>query len=364
MAGLAVSYGWSVVGPARAALSDKDQLAALWLVSIRTRLCALLVVTPPLVILCLASMPEGSRLLGISVALATSLVGFSLTWFAVGTGQPRQLVVFDALPRAFGSVAGASLAAWTGDVLYFPIVFAVSIILPVIAFSWRERRAATTIVRPIVRHGAMVQAAATEVIAGSYTVGASALVGQVTSAATVATFNSGERLTRAGAVAISVTGNSLMGWVARAEGPAFVRRCAVAAAAHAGIGMLGLSVIVVAGPELTGLLFGEFRMAQEDCVWFGCYYLLWSLETVTGRHVLANKHQTRPLLLSTLVGGVFGLVGVPVAAGAIGSTGAVMAMCGAMAIIVLLEVPVAASVLRREWRAAPERRADVNAFRA
>lgn len=351
VAALAVSYGWSVVGPARAALCPDDQLASLWVLSTRTRIAALMATVVPLVLACVASLPEGSRALGTAVALATSLTGFSLMWFAVGTGRSKQLVAYDSVPRAVGSVAGAALAAATGDLLYFPLMLAASIALPMGAFTWLQMRStpARASGSPTVRHGTMVQAMATEIIAGSYTVGASALVGQAASAGTVATFNSGERLTRAGSVAISVTGNTLMGWVARAKGRMFVKRCGLAASAHFLVGLIGFTVLVVLGPELTGLLFGDFRMADEDCRWFGLYFFLWSMETVTGRHVLANKHHTRALLLSTSVGGAFGLISIPWAASTMGSTGAAIAMCSAMTVIVLLQIPAVAAVLSREW---------------
>lgn len=353
-AALAVSMGWSIVGPARVAqaASRADQ-RAIFAESSATRMVALLVVGGPA---CAASWmiaPEDENLLAAIAAASGLPYGLSLTWYAVGIGSPRVLALYEAVPRAVCNLVGAVAVALTGDVLLYPALL-LTPVAALVLFWIRE----TTGLSVRLPWGSMPETlrrqlapTVTEMVAGAYSLASPALVGLTGSAAVTAEFSSGERVTRLGSVAIATSSNALQGWVAGVGGRSFVRRVQLSAVLHLALGLLGLSVLALAGPELTALLFGEsLAIGSSTATAFGVMYLFWSLETVTARHVLGSRGRTTVLLATTAIGSVIGVCAVLVGAGKAGATGAAWGMAGAMTLIVLMQALAAWRVVRAEGR--------------
>jgi hypothetical protein len=67
----------------------------------------------------------------------------------------------------------------------------------------------------------------------------------------------------------------------------------------------------------------------------GVFFLLWSIETMTGRHVLASRGRTRALFTSTAVGSAIGVAGIWIGARLTGTNGAAVSLAGALGFIVL-----------------------------
>lgn len=117
---LVVAYGWSVTGPAEVARCDPQQRPALWRESVRTRFLVYVVVAPAALVGARLVDPGESWLAGI-VAVASLVGGMTVTWYAVGTGRPGILALYDAMPRAVGNLTGVGMVVLTGWVALFPV---------------------------------------------------------------------------------------------------------------------------------------------------------------------------------------------------------------------------------------------------
>lgn len=350
---LLLGMGWTVTGPAEIARADEAQRRYLLAESFWSRSAGapVFLLLGSGAVLLIPSVTHDS--LAVLAACAAAGQGFSLAWYAIGSGRSGLIISYEALPRLAGSVAGAGAVVTTGVALLFPIALLASMVLPWWVF-WRRAFAHEQSVsrqQVISRMRRNAAAVVTEALAGAYSVGASAIVGVTASAASVATFNAGERLTRFGSQAITVAGAAMQGWVAEATGRPFVRRAVASLLSQAAIGTVGFLVLSFAGPEATGFLLGN-RLSIDDDTGFalGVFFLLWALETVTGRHVLASRGHTRALLLTTLTGSLVGIVAIHYGAASAGASGAATGLAAGLAVIVMLQTVIVVRLLSREWR--------------
>lgn len=350
---LMIGMGWSVAGPAEIARAGDAERRLLLAESLWSRGSVAPVV---LLLSCAAAaaIPGAtSPWLAAATAFAAACQGFSLAWYAIGVGRSSLLIGYEAVPRLAGSLAGVAAVAALGTAVLFPLALLGSMLVPWLLF-WRHAvpRAVLRAGRRgvVVRLRCNVAAMATETVAGAYSVGASALVGGVASPAAVATFNAGERLTRFGSQGIGAAGAALQGWVAEATGRRFVRRVASSALTQLLIGGTGLVVLALAGPALTGLLFGDrLRIDRPTGIALGIFFLLWAVETVTGRHVLAARQRTGALLATTAAGSVVGVVAIVGGAIHAGAAGGAAGLASGIAVIVALQTLPVAQILRHEW---------------
>lgn len=70
-----------------------------------------------------------SRTLAVAVAVAVALGGFSPSWFCIGEGNPRALLVFDAAPKLAASALSLPILALTQQVIWYPVLL-VALTLP------------------------------------------------------------------------------------------------------------------------------------------------------------------------------------------------------------------------------------------
>jgi PST family polysaccharide transporter len=127
-----------------------------------------------------------------------------------------------------------------------------------------------------------------------------------------------------------------------------VRRVKTSVLLHATLGVAGFVGLSLLGPFLSRALFGPaLAIPQAASVALGLFYLLWSIETVTGRHVLATRGETRTLLVTTCVGSAIGVPAIAAAARLAGAIGASWGLAGALALIVLLQSAATLRIIRR-----------------
>ncbi|MGC5341107.1 hypothetical protein ACPXBC_31625, partial [Escherichia coli] len=50
-----------------------------------------------------------------------ALISLSFTWFSAGVGDPRTIVILDAVPRLLANLAAAGLVLVTGIVVLYPL---------------------------------------------------------------------------------------------------------------------------------------------------------------------------------------------------------------------------------------------------
>lgn len=351
---LAVSWGWTVTGPADLARAPEDERLGLWLDSVRMRAIAFAALVVPTVAIAYVVDPARD-VLSPAMAVALLLAGFSPAWYGIGQGQPSIVILYDALPRTIGNLAGVFLAVVFDHLYLYAGVLALTTIVPVVVLHRRlvrelgGRRIPGP--RPVTMRSNFAPTM-TELIAGLYSMGSTALVaGSVSSSQSIAVFSGGERFARAGAAGIVVTSSVLTAWVAEAKGAVFRRRVGVSLAVHTVLGVVGALGLGLLGPAASELLLGEdLRMSTATGFAFGLFYLGWSIETVTSRHVLAARRRTTSLLVSTIIGSAVGCVAIVIGGQQWGTTGAASGLAIGIATILLIQLPTSFAVVQAEVR--------------
>ncbi|MCX2934734.1 hypothetical protein ORI20_31190 [Mycobacterium sp. CVI_P3] len=338
---IVIGAGWSITGPAEAARSSVDDRPRVLVESIKARLVVAVVAAAPLAAVAFVIPATSSHVLAAAVALVTALNGLTIGWYAVGTGDVKLLAIWEAVPRVAANLGGAALASLSGWIYFFPLVSGLSIVIPVTliaSITSRSLRTAVSFSGAAARLREQGAALVTDLVAGAYTLGASAIVGVFGTTVAVAIFNSGYRLVAFGAAAFGALSNALQGWIAESEGPSFARRVKTSVLLHTMVGLAGFVAFSFLGPSISGTLFGPaLAVPQAACIPLGMFYALWSIETVTGRHVLATRGETRALLVTTALGSAIGVPAIAVGARFAGATGASWGLAGALALIVLLQ---------------------------
>ncbi|WP_344196324.1 hypothetical protein [Aeromicrobium alkaliterrae] len=353
VASLALSYGWTVTGPADVARVPEHERPGLWLDSVRMRSLAFAVLLVPTA--GIAYLVDPSRdALAPTMAVALLLAGFSPAWYGIGQGQPSIVILYDAIPRTAGNVVGVLLAVAFDHLYLYAIVLGLFTILPVgVLHRSLTRGLDRAALGPrAVTLRSNLAPTLTELIAGLYSMGSTALVGaSVSSPQVIAVFSGAERFTRTGAASIAVTSSVLTAWVAEAKGAVFRKRVGVSLGVHLVLGVAGALALGLLGPAMSALLLGEpLRMDTATGFAFGVFFLGWSLETVTARHVLAARRRTTSLLASTIIGSAVGCVAIVVGGQQWGTAGAASGLAIGIFTILAVQMPVAYDVVRREVR--------------
>ncbi|GHJ58691.1 hypothetical protein NOK12_12090 [Nocardioides sp. OK12] len=148
--------------------------------------------------------------------------------------------------------------------------------------------------------------------------------------------------------AISIVGNVCRAWVASADEHSFAGRLKVAAFLHFFVGLCGMFFLILMGPWMTAVLFGaEFAVGIDVMVPIGVYFFLWSLETVTSRHMLANMGGISHLYLITLTISIPGACALLVAGRYSGAVGGAWVLASVMATLVVSQAIAACTLWGR-----------------
>jgi len=352
LGGLVVGFGWNIVGPTEVANATAQQRHELFRESLVSRLLVA-VFAVPLVSLLAGLLPgTTAHALASLVAGCAATTGFSLGWYAVGVGRAGLIARYELIPRAVGNLLGAVVASQLDSLAAYPVVLVLFQVVPIAVFWRRQGGTASQRMTPgrvVRRLRTNLAGASTEVVAGAYSLGAVSIVAASGTTTVVATFTSGERLTRFASLGISTLANALQGWVAESSGSEFVRRIRVTFLLHLAVGVVGLVVVGGFAQELTRLLFGaELQTSPATGRFLAVFFFLWSLETVTGRHVLATRRRTDVLFITTAVGSVVGVGAVATGAAVAGAPGAAAGLALSLFLIVLIQSYWAIRLVRIE----------------
>jgi len=327
---LPVLFGWNLVGPTRVARASTTERSVLYRQSLVVRLLAFAVCAPLGIIAASLLAPAGSQTLAATMTVSMMLVGLSPAWFCVGAGRPAWLALFDAGPRLIATFLAIPLVLLTGSVFPYPVGIGLATAAGVLAFTWRHRPSPTER-WPSLRQSTQAVAgdlgpAATVTIAGAYSAAPVAIAGAVLPVGPLAEFVSAERIYRFALVSVTTLSDSVQGWVSEVHGRDAERRGAAALAAHAGLGLAGLVIIVLLGPWLSAVLFGDdLAVGRATFVGLGVAFLAISLNTSLGKHLLVPMGRTGVVLLSTVVGAVIGVASIAVFGRLYGAPGAAAA---------------------------------------
>lgn len=311
---VAVLFGWGIVGPVRVARATSAQERAIILhESIRSRLLTSLVAVPAAIIATFLVSGPSYRLESVAVAAALTVGGLTPAWFCIGEGNPRGLMAYDAAPKLAASLVALPILAFTGQVLWYPILL-LAFTVPAFAVHARrtahsealgdaEPRGLLSVLRTL------VPTAAIDATGNAYGSTAIPIATAGLSAADASAFASADRVYRIGTLAVVAVANAFQAWVLEPGGHDIRRRHASALAAHVALGLIGGAAIALLGPWVTGLVFGADVAAQPiPSALFGVAFLCISTATPMIRNLLIPADRFRTVLAATICAAGVGLI--------------------------------------------------------
>lgn len=312
-AAMCISYGWTMAGPMRvAALVSEYERHRLYALSLAARILLFLIITPVAIAASAILAPPGHAAVAVWMAVALAMSGLSVTWYGVGTGSPRDIALYEALPKTAAVAVSAILVFLTGNIMWYALALCFAGLIGVVAFmqtigGWKLLLE----LRPRAVFGEIWSGktpAVTVASAGVYSTTPVAVVSAQASAADVASFASADKLYRITLLPISVLSNTFQGWVT-GHGIGAVRgRMLVALSAHGLLGLLGFLAIATAGSAVTAALFGpNVAATTATSFWYGVAFLAVAVNTSTGLHILVPTRHTPMVFWSTLVGAAVGI---------------------------------------------------------
>lgn len=348
LVGIVVLFGWRLVGPVPVSRAAEQERRALYAESLADRAPLLLagLVVGALVSALLA--PE-SRGTAATMAVAMCLTGLTATWFFVGTGDPWTCLVAEMAPRMVLTVAGGVAVLLGAPVLFFPLALTAGFLAGALVVTrlvlpegaGRLVRAALPLSMSRLR--AQSTAAASEILAGGYTVASVAVVGAVATPGVTGAFSAGDRVFRAALIPVSALASTLQPRVARETGAAFRRQARSALGQHLALGLAGLAGLALLGGPTSRLLFGDVgELPESACVAYGVAFLSVALNSSLARHVLVPLGRTRAVMFGSLAGSLVGVAGMLAGASHSGISGAVWGLAvGEVAVVVVLGLAAA-----------------------
>lgn len=312
LAAIVITLGWTLSGPAQVASEGESSIRRrLYVLSLLTRSSFFLLSIPILALVSFLIVAPESVPITLFMALAQAAAGLSPSWYCIAIGSAKKIFLYDALPRLLAIVLCVPFLLLTNELLLYPLAILIGGLLGTICFTARHtvRKDFTGIrVKDIARSiWDMRGASSTTIAAGFYATTPVLVVGAVGSVLGSAIFVSADKLYRVGLLAVGALGNSFQGWVAEI-GADRKHRMRFSLLAHSCLGLLGFLGFTFLGPFVTKILFGEVVAADAGtCFWFGISFLLVSINTSTGSHILVPLHKIRIVFWSTVIGAIIGL---------------------------------------------------------
>ena len=310
-----VFWGWNVGGPILVAqASSAVERAEVYAASLRTRYLLLLGVVPAAAVVSALVAQPGHRVDASAMAVATSLLGLSPSWFGIGVGDPWLLFWYDTMPRVVAAVLGAGVVWATGFVWTYPVLLALSVAVSLVAFRRRVVAGVDgTSPFPVSRSGGELR---THLGTAGINLAATAYASTPVPIVTVAfrpdvssPFASADAAYRLGLFTVTAVGNAFQGWTLEGAGGERRSRHRAAFGAHLVLGVVGGLLFAALGPWVTGFVFGPDVAAPRDvCVWYGVAFLFLSVSTPPIRNLLVPAGRVRLVLGWTLGSAVVGLV--------------------------------------------------------
>ncbi|SDH48179.1 lipopolysaccharide biosynthesis protein [Microbacterium pygmaeum] len=328
VAAITIGYGWASIGPALVSIAKDDaHRGSIYRESIVVRLTIALAALPIMGVICWLIASPGSEWLSVLMGLQGALIALSFAWFAAGTGDPRSIIFFDALPRLLVTIVAAFVIAHIGIVELYPMAgIAVTLIgtglftVRVLArypAPWPRARELSRMFR------AGFPVALNDVALSAYSSVPAPLVNVTATPIEAAGFASADKMLKLGQFLPMTLANALQAWIGEAHGPHRRRRMRQALAAHGGFGLLGGILLAVFGSWASLILFGAQAQATTGVlIALGVTFALFSLRTSMTRHVLFPAGESRAVLRATLVAtaiGVPAMIGLGIVLGPIGA---------------------------------------------
>ncbi len=354
---IVIGYGWAAIGPALVSVATTDaERVRLYRDSLLVRLAIAVVGLPALAVLCWFIASPGSEWLTVLMGAQGALIALSFTWYCAGVGDPRTIIVYDAIPRVVATVLASVVIALTGVAVLYPIAGIVVTIAGTTLFTarllhrqpgpWPTVRELPALLRsgfPVALNDAALSA---------YSSVPAPLVTVTAPAVAAAGYASADKMFKLGSILPFTLASALQRWVGEVNGSDRADRLRVALMTHAALGLAGGVGLAALGSWVSLLLFGAEATAPTNVlVAMGLVFVFLSLRTSMTRHILFPAGGARIVVRATLVASALGVPAMIVLALTIGPVGAAIgyALTEGVATI-LLWGPCAATFrdLRRE----------------
>lgn len=263
-------------------------------------------------------------------AVSASASALSFSWFFIGRGIPRAIIVSETVPKLLGAISATILLVMGSPAIYYPIVailvpsLLASVIGSILAgcswaslknFSWRRR------IKIIRCSGAAVVA---RLSSAAYITIPTTLVG-IVSPSSVALFASTDRLARMALSILAAIPNFLQGWVGKSQTPHLkATRVRSAIIGNVVVGVVAGSVFSLFVPYVSQFTFSGTTNITGELAWMsGCLIAIVCTSRATGNIALVASRKVRLIALSSFVGAIVGLPMVGILARHFGPAGGV-----------------------------------------
>ncbi|KZE40579.1 lipopolysaccharide biosynthesis protein [Microbacterium sp. T32] len=325
---IAIGWGWTTIGPALISLAaDDDERARIYRESLTIRLLISLIALPALVVICWLIASPGYEWLTVLMGAQGALISLSFTWFSAGVGDPRTIVILDAVPRLLANLAAAGLVLVTGIVVLYPLAGILVTVVSTAIFSvrllrrhpgpWPGRRDLPRLFR------STLPVALNDAGLSGYSSVPAPVVNVTASHAASAGYASSDKLLKLGQFIPMTLANALQSWIGEAHGSHRGRRMGVALLIATGIGLLGWAGLALVGPWFTEFYFGADAAAPFDVLLAtGVVFFFFSVRTIVARLILFPAGQAGAVMRTTLIATAIGIPLMIVLALAWGPVGA------------------------------------------
>ena len=310
---IAIGWGWTTIGPALISLAaDDDERARIYRESLTIRLLISLIALPALVLICWVIAAPGYEWLTVLMGAQGALISLSFTWFSAGVGDPRTIVILDAVPRLLANLAAAGLVLVTGIVVLYPLAGILVTLVSTAIFSlrllrrhpgpWPGRRDLPRLFK------STLPVALNDAGLSGYSSVPAPVVNVTASHAASAGYASSDKLLKLGQFIPMTLANALQSWIGEAHGSHRGRRMGVALLIATGIGLLGWASLALIGPWFTEFYFGADAAAPFDVLLAtGVVFFFFSVRTVVARLVLFPAGQAGAVMRTTLIATAVGI---------------------------------------------------------
>ncbi|KAF0963802.1 hypothetical protein MLGJGCBP_03069 [Rhodococcus sp. T7] len=252
-AALIAELGWSVTGPQQVARAQATDRVALYRYALTTKLTVLASLCLP-VILATFSICDSFKIGGVLVALGSASLALSPSWYFIGLGQPRVILIYESIPRVVLVGASALLIFRGESIAMFGLALAFSVAGTLVLVG------TTTGLRWFVWRGNVDRlrrqrtVAIGRIIGGLYTSLPVALVG-VINAGAVPEFSAADRLMRMVLNVLSGVPSRLQSWIGSADRSVRSARAKSSVRYNAVLGLAAGLVFAITAPSVASLLF-------------------------------------------------------------------------------------------------------------
>lgn len=354
IAAVVVALGWTITGPAqiaRASLRERKQIVAN---SVVARIWLSILVVPALIAATYQLTPQHG-VASVLAAVNVGSIGLGLSWYFVGIGSPRKLLLFDTLPRAVGTVLGGIVLWLSGSLIALTgIQVASGLVAALISIRFAANRCdhgprwiwsmkwSLKLIKDQLFPSTTALANATYAALPTLAVAWWAPGG-------IAVFALGERLGRYVTMSVTPMHSWMQGWVPRAELPSQLRRrirgvvlTAIVAGLLAGIGL------TFVGPVLGGILSGGslsvgFELIAAIAVAIG----MSTISRCTGPACLVSIGGERAVAYSTFCGAIVCILVLALLVPTQGALGAAYAMAASETVVAAVQGFVLSKMLKR-----------------